>query len=200
MKKKSSGKGFNIGFISYNSPVILTFTLISLAALILNTLTGGWSNMKLFSVYRAPLTDPLFYLRLFTHAAGHADLSHFVSNFTLILLIGPILEEKYGGKPLVLTMVLTAFVTGLINVIFFPQTALLGASGIAFMLIILASFTNTEDKKIPLTFILVAFIYLGGEIINGIISADNISQMGHIIGGCCGAAAGHFFGIKKLKI
>lgn len=185
--------------ISYNSPVVLTFTLISFGALVLNYITGGVSNGLLFTVYRAPLTDPLFYLRLFTHVIGHANISHFVGNFTMILLVGPMLEEKYGSKVVLVTMVLTAFVTGLINVIFFT-TGLLGASGIVFMMIIMCSFTNTENGKIPLTFILVAVIYIGGEVIDGLLSADNISQMAHIIGGLCGGAAGHIFGVKKLKI
>lgn len=184
--------------ISYNSPVILTFTFISLAALILNYITGGVSNMMFFCVYRGSLLDPLFYLRLFTHVIGHADISHFIGNFTLILIIGPILEEKYGSKTLLILMALTAFITGLINVIFFT-TGLLGASGIVFMLIILASFTNKESGKIPLTFILVAVIYVGGEIIDALLVSDNISQMAHIIGGICGAAAGHFLGEKKTK-
>lgn len=184
--------------ISYNSPVILTFTFISLAALILNYITGGVSNMMFFCVYRDSLLNPLFYLRLFTHVIGHADISHFIGNFTLILIIGPILEEKYGSKTLLILMALTAFITGLINVIFFT-TGLLGASGIVFMLIILASFTNKESGKIPLTFILVAVIYVGGEIIDALLVSDNISQMAHIIGGICGAAAGHFLGEKKVR-
>ena len=175
--------------ISYNSPVILTFTFISLAALILNTLTGGVTNALLFSVYRAPLTDPLFYPRLFLHVLGHSGLSHFVGNFTIILLIGPMLEEKYGWKLLLILIAVTAFITGLVNVLFF-STGLLGASGVAFMLIILSSFANSDQDTIPLTFILVALVYIGGEILNGLFTRDDIAQFAHIIGGVCGGAAG----------
>lgn len=175
--------------ISYNSPVILTFTFVSLAALILNTLTGGVTNALLFSVYRAPLTDPLFYPRLFLHVLGHSGLSHFVGNFTIILLIGPMLEEKYGWKLLLILIAVTAFITGLVNVLFF-STGLLGASGVAFMLIILSSFANSDQDTIPLTFILVALVYIGGEILNGLFTRDDIAQFAHIIGGVCGGAAG----------
>lgn len=178
--------------ISYNSPVILTFTFTALAALIVNYITGGGSNILLFSVYRSSLLDPLFYIRLFAHVIGHADIDHFVGNFTIILVIGPILEEKYGSRQLLILMAVTAFATGLIHVIFFPDIMLLGASGIAFMLIILASFTNKESGKIPLTFILVAFVYLGGEVVDMIFAHDNISQLAHLLGGICGGAAGHF--------
>ena len=47
--------------LQYNSPVILTFFFLSLAALVLDYLTGGITTAALFSVYRAPLTSPLTY-------------------------------------------------------------------------------------------------------------------------------------------
>lgn len=182
--------------IKYNSPVILTFTLLAFIALILGYMTDERSTEKLFMVYRSPLSDPLFYIRLFTHVLGHGNLEHFVDNFTIILLVGPMLEEKYGSKNLCMMIGVTAFITGLINVIFFSH-ALLGASGIAFMLILLSSFANTTEGTIPLTLILVAAIYLGNEIISGITVSDNISQLSHIIGGICGCTIGYFF--KPIK-
>lgn len=190
-------KKFPLSKISYNSPFVLTYAFVSLAALIAGYISHGQSTMLLFAVYRTSLADPLFYLRLFTHVIGHADLSHYVGNFMIILLVGPMLEEKYGGKALLIMSIFTAFITGLINVIFFPGTALLGASGIAFMLILLSSFANHTHGKIPLTLILVAALYLGGEIIDGVFTTDNISQMGHIIGGVCGCVFGWLITKKK---
>ena len=84
--------------ITWNSPVILSFALISLIALGLNTITNGTTNYLIFSVYGGSLLNPLFYLRLFTHVLGHADLSHYMNNMLLFLLVGPMLEEKYGSK------------------------------------------------------------------------------------------------------
>ena len=66
--------------ITWNSPVILSFALISLIALGLNTITNGTTNYLIFSVYGGSLLNPLFYLRLFTHVLGHADLSHYMNN------------------------------------------------------------------------------------------------------------------------
>ncbi len=176
----------------YNAPVILTFTLFSFISLLLGWITGGATTDFLFRIYRSRLLDPMMYVRMFTYVLGHADYAHFISNFTIILLVGPMLEEKYGSKQLLEMMTVTALVTGLIQVIFFPGTALLGASGIAFMLILLSSFANYEKGRIPITLILVALIYLSGEIIDGLFQKDNISQMGHIIGGICGCVFGWF--------
>ena len=182
----------------YNAPVVLTMTLVSAAVLLISFLTGGASNKLLFSVYRTRLLDPLMYVRMFTYVLGHANYAHFLGNFTVILLVGPMLEEKYGSVPLLKMMAMTAFITGLVQIIFFPSTALLGASGIAFMMILLSSFTNLQKGRIPITLILVALIFLSGEVVDGIASPnDSISQMGHIIGGICGTLFG--WAITKPK-
>ncbi len=174
----------------YNSPVILTMTLISAIALLLNFITRGWTNKYIFSVYASGWTNPMTYLRLFTHVLGHADYSHFLGNFMYILLLGPIMEEKYGSKLLLKMIALTAVVTGLLQIIVF-KGALLGASGIVFMLILLSSFANYKKGSIPITLILVAILYLSGQIINAVIHPnDGISQMAHIVGGICGTAFG----------
>ena len=45
--------------IRFNSPVILTFALLSLCALILDSVTGGYTTSKFFCVYRSSLADGL---------------------------------------------------------------------------------------------------------------------------------------------
>ncbi len=174
----------------YNSPAILTFAIVSAAVLGLNLLTDGWTNTYLFSTYRASLTDPLMYLRLFGHVLGHANWDHYLGNMLMILLLGPMLEEKYGSKVILEMIAITAVVTGVIHNVFFPNVGLLGASGIAFMLIILSSIANVKKGEIPITFILICIFYIGGELLAAF-EKDNISQLAHIIGGTCGG----FFGL-----
>lgn len=177
--------------ITYNSPVVLTFALISLIALIANYLTAGVSNQLLFVTRSGSLLNPMFYLRLFTHVLGHADFAHFTGNMLLFLLLGPMLEEKYGSFKLLFMITITAITTGIINALFF-NTGLIGASGIVFMFILLASLASFKEKEIPITFIIILIMYLGQEIANGLLSVDNISQMGHIVGGVCGSILGFF--------
>ena len=45
--------------IRLNAPVILTFALLALAALLLGKWTESATTYLSFSVYRAPLSDPL---------------------------------------------------------------------------------------------------------------------------------------------
>lgn len=183
--------------ISFNSPVVLSFTLICLAAYLLNCLTNGKSNLLLFEVYRSPLTNPLTYVRMFTHVFGHASWGHLINNMTLLLVIGPLLEEKYGSADLLIVTVTTAFVTGIVHFIFFPGTALLGASGVVFAYILLSSFACIKDGSIPLTFILVAILYIGGQIVDGVFIKDNVSNLTHIIGGIIGAFFGYLSNVRK---
>lgn len=177
--------------LDYNAPVILTFSLLAVGIHLLNFAIPNLT-VQLFAVPgRIALGNPLSYFRLFSHVLGHISWSHLLGNITYILLLGPILEEKYGSLPLLVMIIFTALVTGIINVVFF-STGLLGASGIVFMLIILASIVDVKAGEIPLTFVLVAGIFIGTEILKAF-SADTISQMAHIVGGGVGALFGFLF-------
>jgi rhomboid protease GluP len=184
--------------IRYNAPITLTFALISVVVLAMDNLLG---TQIIPYVCTAPprgyfsIANPLSYVRLVTHVLGHADWTHLLSNFSFILLLGPILEEKYGSVTLLIMIVLTSLVTGVINSLFF-STGLLGASGIVFMMILLASFTNINGSEVPLTFILILLLYLSREIINSF-KTDNISEFAHIIGGFCGSLFGFLKPAKR---
>ncbi len=185
----------NFKKISFNSPVILIFTALCFFAFAANIITSGGANRLFFSVYNSSLTSPLTYFRFIGHVFGHADWAHLSSNIVMILLLGPLLEEKYGAAKISIVMVITAVVTGIINFFIFRNTALLGSSGIVFAFIILSSFTGTRNGKIPITFILIAIIYIGGQIYDGIFLRDNISNITHIVGGIVGGVCG--FLLKK---
>ena len=176
--------------ISYDSPVILSFSLISLIVLWLNAVTKGSSNKMLFSVYRSPRNSLPAYIRVFTHILGHSSFSHYIDNFMIILLVGPICEQRYGSTNLLILILITAFITGIINITFFPKVRLLGASGISFMLIILSSTAIFSHGSISLTLIIISILYIGKEVIDGIFLSDNTSHMSHIIGGICGCIGG----------
>ena len=183
--------------ISYNAPVTLTFALVCAIVLALHFFTGGKTTALLFSVYHCVLDNIPAFIRFFGHAVGHSSYPHFIGNIVLILVLGPGLEDRYGSFPLLWAILLTALISGLIQFFFFPGAALLGASGIVFMMIMLASFGGMRSGTIPLTLILVAVLYLGGELWDAIFVQDNISQLTHIIGGLCGTVLGFVLGRKS---
>lgn len=184
--------------LSFNSPVVLWFSVICLVALILGFVTNGATTTALFSVYRSSLASPLTYVRFFGHICGHANWQHFIGNMTMLLVVGPMLEEKYGSLNILFVILTTALVTGIVNFIFFPHIQLLGASGVVFAFILLSSFTSIREGTIPVTFILVATIYIGGQIFDGVFVQDNVSNLTHILGGGVGSALGYVMTKNKM--
>jgi len=185
--------------VSFNSPAVLWFAIICLAVLVVQYITGDNATYYLFSVYRSSLLDPLTYVRFFGHALGHADIDHYMGNMMTLLIVGPLLEEKYGSKSIVLVMVVTAFVTGIVNFIFCPDAMTLGASGIVFAFILLSSLTCMKQGEIPLTFIVVAVLYLGEQVLEAALVESNISNISHIVGGICGCILGYLLNKNKLS-
>ncbi|MDR0313210.1 MAG: rhomboid family intramembrane serine protease [Treponema sp.] len=179
--------------LKYNAPTVLTFTFISAAVLVLSltvlpSLTENWFMVGPKGSFSPRRLQS--WVTLITHVMGHANWNHLISNFAYILLIGPILEEYYGSSSLFLMILITALVTGILNTVFFT-TYLLGASGVVFMMILLASFTNFNKGEIPLTFILILVLYLGRELYNSF-TDSNVSEFAHIVGGFCGSLFGFF--------
>ena len=181
--------------LQFNAPLILLFVLASLATLVAQHFTG-WTNYRFFSTYGFEPGNFLWYVRLVGHVLGHTSWEHYMGNMVLLLVVGPPLEEKYGSWTLLWCILFTAVVSGLVHCFWDPNTALLGASGIVFMMIMLASLAGMRDGAIPITLILVAVIYLGGELVAAL-SKDNISQLTHIIGGLCGTFLGFMLARRR---
>lgn len=174
--------------VKFNSPVILVFSLVCTLIYLGNIIFFN-ALIPFFTVYDSiNWANPFSVATLVTHSIGHGNAEHLLGNLTFILLLGPIIEEKYGSTNIIFMMVFTALVTGFINVIFF-NTGLMGASGIVFMFILLVSFTNVKSRQIPVTFILVAILFIGKELLN-VLQDNQISEVAHIIGGICGGIFG----------
>ncbi len=191
MNKKNFFSNFSKIKITYNAPVTLTFAIISAIILLADSFLKNTLIPALFtcpgstSVPAFDSKNVLDYFRIVLHIFGHSNWNHFLSNMAFILLLGPVIEERYGSALLALMMIITSFVTGVLNVCFSPAW-LLGSSDIAFMMILLTSFTTISKNKIPLSFILILILYIGRELS---VSGDNqsISTLAHIAGGICGS-------------
>lgn len=177
--------------ITYNAPATLTFALISALVLLFDTILHN-TLIPAFFTCPGATSEPAFnpsnfldYLRLLLHIFGHSNWNHFLGNMAFILLLGPVIEERYGSGLLLLMMTITSLVTGVLNVCFSPSQ-LLGSSDIAFMMILLTSFTTISKSEIPLSFILILVLYIGREIL-GSGKNESISTLAHIAGGICGS-------------
>lgn len=180
--------------IKFDSPVVLLFSAICAGVYLLQYLNLSAGMFTLIPEFEP--SQPSWYFRLFSHTLGHGSMEHLMGNLAFILLLGPIVENNYGSKNLIIMILTTALLTGIIH-ISFSNAGLLGASGVVFMLILLVSLINLKNREIPLTFILILIVYLGKEIL-GTFSDDNVAHSTHIIGGLVGAFFG--FSLNKHKI
>ena len=181
-----------LNYIDYNSYVIISLFLISIIVLILNKITNKFTDKLLFSSYRSSLLNPLTYVRLITHTLGHQNWMHFYSNYLIILITGPMLEEKYGSINLLKMIIITSIVIGIVNSITSKNTSIRGSSGIVFMFIVLSSFVNVVNNKIPITLILIFLFYIVTEIIHST-KKDNVSHLAHLLGALMGLIFGFYY-------
>ena len=191
--------------ITYNAPVTLTFAIVCAVILLMNNLLLDKNLIP--AIFTAPGSQrspspfnwhsPLDYLRLLTHVFGHSDWNHLLGNLSFLLLLGPLMEERYGSPMLALMMAVTALVTGVLNACIIPAS-LLGASGIVFMLIMLAALAPLEKCELPISFLLVLAVFIGRELVNADAKRlQNIATFAHIAGGLCGSLFGFMVAPKK---
>ncbi len=175
--------------ITFNAPFTLTFTLIAVVVLAISLSSQvTFDVLTLHGNFVANAWQSYFGMILYPFS--HASVQHLAGNFGIILLLGPILERKFGWQKLGGMCATTTVLIALVHIII-SDDDLIGASGLVFMFIVLASLIDSKGKEIPLTFILVAVLFLGQEII-GVFRHDNISQMAHISGGVMGIVFRYF--------
>ena len=184
--------------ITFNSPVVLSFVFICVAVQIASTLTGGMVTRTFFTSRVGMPFDPLVIFCSVSHIFGHAGWDHLIGNMSYILLLGPLLEEKYGSGRLVGIILASALAASIANVAIL-HTGVLGASGVVFTFILLSSVTSLREGALPLTFILVAVLYFGQQIYGAFFVRDNVSYLGHIAGGIVGAAVGFLLPAEDKK-
>ena len=182
--------------LRYNAPVTFSFALICVLVMLLDQYVfHGFVGAYL----SAPGADfnpgqPAHYFAVLLYVFGHESWTHLWNNFLFLLLLGPILEEKYSPRPLLLMMFTTTIVTGIFNILL-RQPALVGASSLVFMMIMLVSFARTKAGDVPVSFILIFVLFLLAELTRGAQNTNPaVSNLAHIIGGVCGT----IFGFLKV--
>ena len=182
--------------LRYNAPVTFSFSLICILVMLLDQFVFPGFVGNYLTAPGADFNPSLAsnYFAVVLYVFGHESWTHLWNNFLFLLLLGPILEEKYAPKPLLLMMFTTTIVTGIFNIIM-KQPPLVGASSLVFMMIMLVSFARTKGGDIPVSFILIFVLFLLAELTRGAQNSNpSVSNLAHIIGGVCGT----IFGFLKM--
>lgn len=132
----------------------------------------------------------MWYVSLLTYVFGHSSIEHLLGNMSLLLILGPIIELKFGTQRFVMMSIITAIVTGVLHTLLWDNH-LLGFSGLVFMYIVLSTLLNIRNREIPFTFILVVVLYFGMEILSSL-KETQISHFAHLFGGAMGAFWGFY--------
>lgn len=185
--------------IRFNAPVILTYSIACTVIFIIGQVAPGFMN--LFVVPGNTMAFNVLSLdgfRLVSYILGHGSWEHLIGNLSFVLLIGPVLEEKYGSIRMIVMILVTALATGIFNALLLPNPSL-GASGIVFMLVLLISMTNVRKGEIPITLFAIIAIFLVKEIYNMIAVPNNINEEAHLLGGLFGGLFGFIFAREKKQ-
>ena len=191
--------------ITYNAPVVLTFCIIATVIFFLGKYCFE-GLIEAFFVVRGKgssqipdafsFTNPLDYFRLLFHVFGHTDFIHLSGNLCFLLLLGPVLEQKYGSVKILLMMIITSLVSVFFNASFLANP-ISSESDIIFMMILLVSYTSINKTEIPLSFILIFILYVGKEFYAE--DGTNIATVAHIAGGICGSLFAFIFSPDKKE-
>ncbi len=183
--------------LKYNAPVTLTFALLSLLALALNELTDGWTTQNLFCFYKSALSDYLTYPRAVLHVLGNTSLTTCTGNIIVMLVVGPAAEERFGSAKVFFAVLLTALAGAAIMWFLFPDATIMGASGVLFMMMVLASFACARSGEIPITLLLVLVLFLGSEVLRAVTGSAGLQELTHIAGGGVGILLGLLFNRRR---
>lgn len=175
---------------TYNAPFTLTFAIASTMIM----LSDQYYHTDLVPTYfTANQASPNFVtlFKLFSHVLGHMDWDHLFGNLSMLLVLGPSLEEKYGTVPIALMSALTAVLTALISLIGF-RSGILGASGMVLLFVVLATFPKGKSGEMPLSTVLVVLLYFTKEYVTTT-PGDGVAHFAHYVGGFLG----FIYGIRK---
>lgn len=206
MSKKNTPK------LTFNFPVTVTFVIVATVLFLFDIfvfkgkiyssiLTCQGSKQAAIAFDFKSATD---WTSLLLFVFGNSKWELFFTNQIIILLLGQILEERYGSVMLALMMFISILVSGVLTACI-STVPLSGAGCVIFMMAVLVSLTELTKKRIPLSCVLVFVLFLSFEIyknINGV-SGSNILQKTcgviiEMIGGICGSIFG-FLVLPKKK-
>ena len=208
--------GMNFKFLDYFTFTSYTTMTLIILSITIHTLNYFFPFFHLTDDYFTTHTKVamkqwgfLELFQMFSYILGHSDWDHLWGNTSQILILGNIIEEKFGSKKLAKMILITALTgscsTFLVNAFNIHIRglnygyAVRGASGIVYSFWVLASVVGNKSGKIPLELLIVLSIILTSSAINFYWNpSTNISHMGHVIGGITGGLLGLIYS-KKLS-
>ena len=193
----------------FDSPVVLVFSVVSTVIFISDLILKLNLSEKIFecpgakSVPAFDFKSALSYVKLVIYPFGGENSTSFFLNIGFILLLGPVLEERYGSIMLALMIFITSLVGGVLTACV-STFGISGCGGIVFMMIILSVLSVFIKKQLPVSWIFIFALYLAfslfsGKKISGFMPfmQNNVPVFIQLASGICGSLFGFFVCPKK---
>ncbi len=184
----------------YDSPVAVSFVLLSLLLYVLDSFALKGKLGAFFSV-PSPFnfSKPIMYFSLVFHVFANDTWQHFFVDSLMIMILGSVLEERYGSSFLGVMIFISCLVSGVLSVCAHAH-GIQGASEVVFTLIILSAMSLLLKKQLSCTWILIFVFYIAYGV-SGIASPNSsLSSSGFFqksipvfisfVGGVCGSLFG----------
>ena len=195
MTKKNTFK------LSYNAPFTITLCAVSLIVFLIDKFAFKGSLMAKAFICRSHTGAIPFdfknikdYITLLSHALGNSSISTLLLNMILALILGPVLEERYGSPVMILMSVITTLIAGVLTACL-GNTPLSGFQSIVIMMIFLSSLQPFQKKDLQISWIAVIIFYLVMDFID--LSDSNFTTVQKLISPAielCAGLAGSLFG------
>lgn len=160
-------------------PAVIVLSGIMLICLVIDFITGGMLNNWFGIVPR----DSNYLLGILMHPFAHFGIGHFISNFTIFVVLGFFLRLSFSNNQIYLLFFSLAIIGGILTWLFASNGLHGGASGVVFgMWSSLITFAIKRRKlKDIIIGIIIALMY-GTSIFMGLIPHRYISLAGHLFG------------------
>ena len=161
--------------IVVNAPVLLGFVLLCVTIHIVSSVFPGFSKILGMDDRFTQFWNPFSYISFVSHVLAHSDWGHLQGNMVHLLLVGPAVEHSFGSTNLFLIIIIVAVSSAFVHLaIGKAYTFQLGASGVVFACILLSSLVTASNGTIPLSFVIVATWWMGGEMWNFFFAGDAV--------------------------
>lgn len=192
--------------LSKRTPKALGFAVLTLAAFFVQVAdaffgNGGYTRELVFTT---PDTAEGDWWRPFSYLFVHADLGHIAGNLLVLVIVGPVLEDRVGARRWTALYLGGGALVVLSHVLFYPteRVAALGASGAVFAVVgALAIVAGKTTVPVPLGMFfmprlpvwVMALLYTLMNVAYALSPRSGIAWYGHFAGMAIGIAAGAWF-------
>lgn len=195
---------------SDRTPKALGFAVLTLAAFFVeigDAIFGAGRYVEEFA-FSTPDAAAGGWWRPFTYLFAHADFGHVFGNILVLLIVGPVLEDRIGGRRWVALYLGGGALVVLSHVLLYPtsETGVVGASGAVFAILgALAIVAGKTSVPVPLPYVMIMFrmpvwimalIYGAINVAYALSPGSGVAWWGHFGGLALGIAAGAWF-VKK---